>query len=187
MKVLLAVIGVYLALVPVGCGESETATSSDGQRGAQRAEGEDSNQAGSKKPVIEPGREYQASGPFAAISIGKGDAKPEVDPPDRPPPGKTLVRDLEVGTGLVARRGDQVTVYYVGINYKTGEEQYGYWPPDRPTEIQLNFDPEYRVWEENIEGMKVGGLREMVIPSHLLFDTGTIDYVLKLMRVEPSR
>ena len=168
MKALLAITGVSLAFVLLGCGESETATSSGGRRGAET-------------------REYPASGPFATVSIGKGDAKPEVDPPDRPPPGGIMVRDLEVGTGPAAHRGDRVAVYYVGINYKTGEQQYGYWPPDRPTETRLTFDTESKVWEEGIEGMKAGGLREMIIPSQLLFGTGTIDYVLELMRVEPGR
>ncbi|HKO38499.1 MAG TPA: FKBP-type peptidyl-prolyl cis-trans isomerase [Solirubrobacterales bacterium] len=170
MKTSAAVICVALALVCVGCGESESATSS-------------------KEPLSVAGspREYQAYGPFATVAIGMGDATPEVKPPDRSPPGKTQIRDLEIGTGPVARRGDIVAVYYVGINYETGKRQYGYWPPDKPTRTQLTFATENKTWEEGIEGMKVGGLREMIIPSHLLFGTGTIDYVLKLVRGEPAR
>jgi peptidylprolyl isomerase len=169
MKMLIAAIGISFALLAFGCGEGETTTVS----------------AGPKKHATPQGpREYKADGPYATVSIGAGGARPKVDPPDRRPPGKTLVRDLEVGTGRVARRGDLVTVHYVGINYKTGKEQYGHWPPDEPTEIELNFNTESKAWEEEIEGMRVGGLREMIIPSRLLFGTGTIDYALELMRVE---
>lgn len=163
MKSLLVALGLCLAFVASSCGGDDAATQSKGTV-----------------------RNFEGGGPFAAISVGGKGTRPEVDPPDRRPPKKILLRDLEIGDGAVARRGDLVVVYYVGVNYRTGREQYGHWPPDEPTEIPLNFNTENKAWEESIEGMRAGGLREMIIPSHLLFGTGTIDYVLELARVEPA-
>ncbi|MBN1209819.1 MAG: FKBP-type peptidyl-prolyl cis-trans isomerase [Myxococcaceae bacterium] len=75
------------------------------------------------------------------------------------------VGDLQVGTGDQATLGRQVTVHYTG------------WLPDgtqfdssRARE-PFSFTPgQQRVidgWEEGIVGMKVGGLRKLVIPSTL--------------------
>lgn len=163
MKSLLVAIVLSLAFVASSCGGEDATTQS--------------------KDTV---RNFEEEGPFAAISVGGKGTRPKVNPPDRRPPEKILIRDLEVGDGAVARRGDLVVVIYVGANYKTGREQYGHWPPDEPTEIPLSFDTESKTWEESIEGMRVGGLREMIIPSRLLFGTGTIDYVLELVRVEPA-
>ncbi|HEU5061847.1 MAG TPA: FKBP-type peptidyl-prolyl cis-trans isomerase [Solirubrobacterales bacterium] len=170
MKFLVAGIALCLALAASGCGGDDAATS----------------QSRDTVPLRIAGGEFEQEGPFAAISIGGKGTRPKLDPPDRPPPKTILIRDLEVGDGPVARRGDLVVVYYVGVDYKTGKEQYGHWPPDDATEAQLTFDTESKAWEESIEGMRAGGLREMIIPSRLLFGTGTIDYVLELTRVEPA-
>jgi peptidylprolyl isomerase len=75
------------------------------------------------------------------------------------------VQDLQVGTGEQASVGRPVTVHYTG------------WLPDgtqfdssraRPP---FSFTPgQQRViagWEEGIPGMKVGGVRKLVIPSTL--------------------
>jgi FKBP-type peptidyl-prolyl isomerase-like protein len=41
-------------------------------------------------------------------------------------------------------------------------------------------------YEEALVGMRVGGRREVIVPSHLLFRTGTIDYVVDLLRIGPA-
>jgi peptidylprolyl isomerase len=188
MRMAMAISGVSLALVAFGCGGDDVTTVSGEGRSVEQAGHERASGAGPEELAARKGpREYKAKGPFATVSIGRGGSRPKLDPPNRPPPGGTLVRNLEIGTGPVARRGDLVVVHYVGINYKTGKKQYGYWPPDAPIEVELTFDTESKAWEETIEGMKVGGLREMIIPSRVLYGTGTIDYVLELMRVEQRR
>lgn len=127
------------------------------------------------------------SDPFATVTGGWGGDRPSIVPPDGPPPKKVMTRDLKEGSGRVAHRGDRVAVHYIGINYRTGEEQYpGRWPPQPPLKFRLGSDYVTPAWEKAIEGMKVGGRRELIIPSGLLFRTGTIDYVVDLVRVEPS-
>lgn len=122
----------------------------------------------------------EAQGPFGTITYGG--AQPELHPSNEPPPKKTLVRDVKVGEGPVARRGDTVLVFYIGANYRKKNSTYLFrWSPERPWEQQLNGKA---AWEENIEGMKPGGLREIVVPSHLALGNGAIDYLVELVAVK---
>ena len=158
MKFSIGTAAVLLALSFLGCGVDDTATSADNE---------------------DPR--------FATITGLGGDEEPEIEPSDLPPPKKVLKRDLEVGAGTTAHRGDEVTVRFLGVNYQTGEAQYDRWDPEDPLVIQLGFAGGGEAWEENIEGMKPGGIRELVIPSHLQYEDGTIDYVVKLVRVASEK
>lgn len=120
---------------------------------------------------------------FGTISGGEGQQPPKIEPPDRPPPKQPLVRDLEVGSGPVAHRDDVVEVHYIGVNYATGEQQYRHWPPEAPLEVSLDAPGDGEAWKDGIVGMRVGGRRELIIPSRLLYRTGTVDYVVELAKV----
>lgn len=158
MKLLPAVVALWIALAVMGCGDGETYPSA-----------------------------AEADGYFASVSGGEWDRAPEVLPPDRLPPKKVVFRDIEVGGGPMARRGDRVAIHYVGINYKTGETQYpGRWPPEDPLILRLGSGYVALAYEEALVGMRVGGRREVIVPSRLLFRTGTIDYVVDLVRIEPA-
>jgi FKBP-type peptidyl-prolyl cis-trans isomerase len=100
-------------------------------------------------------------------------------PADRPPPKKVLLRDLKVGTGPVARIGARVAFYYYSVNYKTGKRTYYRWSPEPVSVNELTRIP----WQEALVGMRPGGLREVIVPSHLQFHVGTIDYIFELLRV----
>lgn len=120
---------------------------------------------------------------YARGPIHAGDrTEPVIHVSGGPPPKKTFVRDIEVGHGPAARRGDTVAVYYHGVNYKTGVKVHYTWGPGSPFEITLNAST---AWEKSILGMRAGGLREAVIPSRLAFKEGAIDYVTALVAVKP--
>jgi peptidylprolyl isomerase len=87
---------------------------------------------------------------------------PVVRPDDAPPPTKLLTRNLVVGTGGTATRDSTVVVRYVGADYRTGKVFNTTW-----TSGQVATFPLSQVipgFAEGIEGMKVGGRREIVIP-----------------------
>jgi len=117
------------------------------------------------------------SGRFATVTFPADDAQPELRPSHRPPPKKVLVRDLEVGDGPVAGAGDTARLYYYSVDYRTGKRVYFRWPPEPALVHPLGNEP----WEKALFGMRVGGVREVVVPSHLLFGTGTVDYVFELL------
>jgi len=129
---------------------------------------------------------YPQEGPFAAISGGKVNEKPHIDPADQPASKQLQVRELERGSGPAAQLGDEVGIYYAGAVYETGKVQYFGWPPAPPATFKLGFSAFGKSWEEGIAGMRVGGIREMVAPSRFFNGTGAVDYVIELVSLEPA-
>ena len=105
----------------------------------------------------------------AAEADGAEKTKPRVTVPEGAPPKKLEVRDIEEGTGAEAKAGDEVTVQYVGVNYKTGKEFDASWDRGEPFVFQLGAGMVIPGWDQGVEGMKVGGRRELVIPPELAY------------------
>jgi peptidylprolyl isomerase len=101
-------------------------------------------------------------------SLGK--TKPKVEVPKGPPPKKLVVKDLEEGKGPAAKLGDEVSVEYVGVVYKTGKQFDASWDRgEEPFTFELGSGGVIAGWEQGIEGMKVGGRRELIIPPELAY------------------
>jgi peptidylprolyl isomerase len=99
--------------------------------------------------------------------------KPKVTVPKGAPPKKLEVKDLEQGSGAEAKSGDEVTVQYVGIDYKSGKEFDSSWSRNKPFPFNLGEGRVIPGWEQGIEGMKVGGRRELIVPPELAYgETG---------------
>ncbi len=95
--------------------------------------------------------------------------KPVVNVPKGPAPAKLVTKDLVVGTGQTAKAGDTVTVNYVGVLYKTGKEFDSSWSRNQPFTTPLSAGQVIPGWVQGIPGMKVGGRRELIIPSSLAY------------------
>ncbi len=91
--------------------------------------------------------------------------KPKVVPPSGPAPKKLIVKDLIKGTGPAAAVSSTVTVNYVGIFYKGGTEFDSSWK--RGTTSAFPLSGVIQGWQQGIPGMKVGGRRELIVPSNL--------------------
>ena len=95
--------------------------------------------------------------------------KPEVEVPDGPPPDELVIEDIVEGDGQEARQGDQVTVNYVGVDYETGEEFDTSWGGGQPFSFQLGSGEVIPGWDQGVEGMQVGGRRELIVPPDLAY------------------
>jgi peptidylprolyl isomerase len=95
--------------------------------------------------------------------------KPTVTVPKGAPPKKLEIKDLEEGTGDEAKAGDEVTVQYGGVNYKNGKEFDASWDRGEPFAFQLGAGMVIPGWDQGVEGMKVGGRRELIIPPELAY------------------
>jgi peptidylprolyl isomerase len=95
--------------------------------------------------------------------------KPQVTVPKGPPPKQLVVKELEEGTGAEAKAGDEVSVQYVGVDYKSGKEFDSSWSRHEPFAFQLGVGQVIPGWDQGIEGMKVGGRRELIIPPQLAY------------------
>ncbi|HWO46888.1 MAG TPA: FKBP-type peptidyl-prolyl cis-trans isomerase [Solirubrobacterales bacterium] len=144
MQKLILIIGACLALLVAGCGsdDSSTTSSSSGEETAAKQ-----------------------------ADPGKKKTKPTVTPPSGAPSKDLITKDLEEGTGAPAKAGDAVTVQYVGVNYKTGKEFDSSWSRSEPFTYNLGSGEVIPGWEKGIEGMKVGGRRELIIPPELGYGT----------------
>ncbi|HXL90559.1 MAG TPA: FKBP-type peptidyl-prolyl cis-trans isomerase [Streptosporangiaceae bacterium] len=95
--------------------------------------------------------------------------KPEIDFPEGPAPADLEITEIWEGDGPQAKAGDQVKVHYVGVAYSTGEEFDASWNRGSPLEFQLGAGRVIAGWDQGLQGMKVGGRRKLVIPSHLAY------------------
>jgi len=86
-----------------------------------------------------------------------------------PPPKELLTNDLVEGTGEEAKSGDEVSVQYVGVDYKTGKEFDSSWSRGEPFPFTLGKGEVIPGWDQGVAGMKVGGRRELIIPPELAY------------------
>jgi len=105
-------------------------------------------------------------------------SKPEVDFPGGEPPADLEITDIWEGDGKVAGPGDTVQVHYVGVAFSTGEEFDASWNRGEPLEFRLGKGQVIAGWDEGVQGMKVGGRRQLVIPPGLAYgDRGAANVI----------
>jgi peptidylprolyl isomerase len=95
--------------------------------------------------------------------------KPTIEAPGGTPPTELESHDIVVGDGAEAKSGDQVKVQYVGVDYSTGEQFDASWDNGQPFEFQLGTGAVIPGWDQGVEGMKVGGRRELIVPPDLAY------------------
>ena len=95
--------------------------------------------------------------------------KPEIDFPGGEPPADLEIKEIWEGTGPVAKAGDHVQVHYVGVAYSTGEEFDASWDRGEPLAFRLGAGQVIAGWDQGVQGMKVGGRRQLTIPPGLAY------------------
>ena len=104
--------------------------------------------------------------------------KPEVDFPGGEPPAELEITDIWEGDGAVAKAGDTVRVHYVGVAYSTGEEFDASWNRGDPLEFRLGMGQVIAGWDQGVQGMRVGGRRQLVIPPDLAYGARGAGHVI---------
>lgn len=97
------------------------------------------------------------------------DVKPKVEVPSGPPPKQLESIDLIEGSGAEAKAGDEISVQYVLVDYKSGKEIEASWDRGEPFTFVLGTGSVIPGWDQGVEGMKVGGRRELIIPPELAY------------------
>jgi peptidylprolyl isomerase len=137
-------IAACLALALAGCGGDSSSTA----------------ESSSSAPQEESKPSKQAEAPAT---------KPTVTVPSGPPPKQLESKELRQGTGATAKAGDEVTVQYVGVGYESGEQFDASWDRGEPFTFTLGAGEVIPGWDQGVEGMKVGGRRELIIPPELAY------------------
>lgn len=86
------------------------------------------------------------------------------------PPKELVSKEIVEGSGEEAKSGDEVSVQYVGVDYKSGKEFDSSWSRNaEPFPFTLGEGKVIPGWDQGVEGMKVGGRRELIIPPELAY------------------
>ncbi len=93
--------------------------------------------------------------------------KPLVEPHLRESPTDLIIEDLVVGDGPMAAAGQTAVVHYVGVSASTGQQFDASWDRGDPFSFPLGGGYVIAGWDQGVTGMRVGGRRRLVIPSHL--------------------
>jgi peptidylprolyl isomerase len=143
------------AILIAGCGSSGSNTGTIGI-GNENSADSALAKSGTSSTATTP-----KSGPLAT--------EPKVTPPSGAAPTKLVTKDLIVGTGPEAKSGENVTVNYVGILFHGGKEFDASWKRNEPFTFALGKGAVIPGWDQGVAGMKVGGRRELIIPSELAY------------------
>ncbi len=95
--------------------------------------------------------------------------KPEIDFPGGEPPVDLQITEVTEGDGAEARAGQTVDVHYVGVAHSSGEEFDASYNRGAPLSFRLGVGQVIAGWDQGVQGMKVGGRRQLVIPPHLAY------------------
>jgi peptidylprolyl isomerase len=115
-----------------------------------------------------------AVSPIADVSTttpvrGPLSKKPAIKAHQGPPPKRLVIREIVKGTGPKAKSGDALTVNYVGALYSDGKVFDSSWRRDETFTFPLGRREVIKGWERGLAGMRVGGRRELIIPSVLAY------------------
>jgi peptidylprolyl isomerase len=94
-------------------------------------------------------------------------SKPVVTVPAGPQPGELEAHDLVIGDGSEAVAGRPVSVHYVGVSWSTGAQFDASWDRAETFDFNLGAGQVIPGWDRGVQGMRVGGRRELRIPAHL--------------------
>jgi peptidylprolyl isomerase len=117
------------------------------------------------------GKETEAAAPSGTPAPASTPAatKPQVTVPKGKLPKTLVKKDLKVGTGAEATAGKTVDVQYVGVSALNGRQFDASWDRGQPFSFQLGAQQVIPGWDQGVEGMKVGGRRQLVIPPKLAY------------------
>ncbi|WP_028465548.1 FKBP-type peptidyl-prolyl cis-trans isomerase [Nisaea denitrificans] len=87
---------------------------------------------------------------------------------DESPPDRLTVLDMVPGTGTTATENASVTVHYTGW-LLDGTKFDSSHDRNQPFTFTLGAGRVIQGWDQGVVGMKVGGKRELVIPSKLAY------------------
>ncbi len=86
---------------------------------------------------------------------------------------KLAVTTLIEGKGAAVQAGQTISVNYVGVSYRTGEEFDSSWSRSQPYEFPLGGGEVIKGWDQGLVGVKVGSRVQLDIPADLAYgETG---------------
>src|SRR3954451_7671416 len=92
--------------------------------------------------------------PKASANLKDTKSKPVVPKQTGPPPKKLVVKDIVVGKGPAAKKGDKLSMQYVGVLFKGGEQFDASWDNGSPFDFTLGQGNVIKGWDQGLVGIK---------------------------------
>jgi peptidylprolyl isomerase len=152
-----------IAIAIAGCGSSNSSSIVPGNESDVSSVPHVAGETTAKTPTTPTTTTAKTptSGPLAT--------QPKVTVPSGAAPAKLETKEIIKGTGAEAKAGESVTVNYVGVLYNGGKEFDASWKRSEPFTFMLGKGQVIPGWDQGVAGMKVGGRRELIIPSELAY------------------
>ena len=114
--------------------------------------------------------------PFFLVSFEQGTGTAEEENIVTTTSGLQLV-DLTTGTGREAQVGETAVVHYTGW-LTNGTKFDSSKDRNKPFAFQLGAGRVIKGWDEGVVGMKIGGIRKLIIPPHLGYGSRGAGHVI---------
>jgi peptidylprolyl isomerase len=156
------------ALVLAGCGSSgNDKTTSTASKPAQSQPAQTQTQSQAQTQTNSSST-TSSSGILASPSKDLA-SKPRIPHQSGDVPSELVKQDIVKGTGATAEAGDTVTVQYVGVRFRDGQQFDASWDRGQPLVFPLGTGQVIPGWDQGLVGMKVGGRRQLTIPPDLAY------------------
>jgi peptidylprolyl isomerase len=175
MRVLLCSAAIVVALVIGGCGSDSGSTSTSAGDG--QTTGSTTSQRGQEiLQYLNRDEKPKSPGPHPGARIDR-----------------LIVRDVRKGIGPAIQSGDRGIFDFIATNWVTGDSLEGSWHRRRPYETTVEKGVVIDGWWQGVQGMRVGGRRQLIVPPALGFTTdpllqsATTYFDIVLIRIRPQR
>lgn len=173
MKTSLAIVAVLLTAFLAACGGSERTGATAEEETAAGTTTSAEKVADERPPeVAHPddwARLKRLAGRYPNLVIPRG-----------PVPEHEVVRDLKVGKGPVIKMGDFFTVRWMSFAYKNGLQLENTW---RSPAI-YSYGRYIPAWKKGLPGIRVGGIRQLIAPSSLVYGGIARVYVVQVLKLQ---
>jgi peptidylprolyl isomerase len=129
--------------------------------------GGDEEEEAERPPSI-PSAEEQATETGQAADLTDTSRKPAIPKPTGSPPSRLVVEDIVKGKGRPSKKGDTLTVQYVGVTFSTGTQFDASWDRGQPFTTRIPGQV-IEGWNRGLLGMRQGGRRKLTIPPGLAY------------------
>jgi peptidylprolyl isomerase len=151
---------VAVLLIMAGCGVFSSSSKPSAADASATPTAEAAPSAQASFPPLPPGADARL-GTKPTVTAGTGTLS------------KLVVTTLIPGTGPAVAAGQNLTVNYVGVSFKTGTEFDSSWKRAQPFDFVVGAGNVIKGWDQGLIGVKVGSRVQLDIPSNLAYgDSG---------------
>lgn len=135
-----------------------------------------------EKPAAAKRPEMAYRGNWAVLKRIAGPYAKRLLIPHGPAPKQVVIRDLKIGKGPVLHNEDNFLARYVDLTYSEAYVAEPYW--HHPSSYLFGWGGYKKGWEIGLRGIRVGGIRELIVPSRMAYKNGARVYIVQAVKLK---